>query len=101
MAWRPALPGLRRSWQTGPRRLPRTALRRRTKTRPRSRGDGMKIDSFTKIVLVAIAILLGMLVFRPIVQPAPVRAQSSEGYPFYVEPGFTTLRKPDGTAQMY
>ena len=61
----------------------------------------MKIDAFTKAVLVVIAVLLGMLVFRPIVQPTPVRAQATEGYPFYVEPGYTTLRKPDGTAQMY
>ena len=48
-----------------------------------------------------IAILLGILVFRPIIQPASVRAQTDEGYPFYVEPGYTMIRKPDGTAQMY
>jgi hypothetical protein len=34
-------------------------------------------------------------------QPAPVLAQVEEGYPFYVEPGYTTIRKPDGTAQMF
>ncbi len=27
--------------------------------------------------------------------------QSGDSYPFYVEPGYTTIRKPDGTAQMY
>lgn len=59
------------------------------------------MDKFTKIILVAIAILLGTLVLRPIVQPAPVRAQAAEGYPFYVEPGYTMIRKPDGTAQFY
>ena len=52
-------------------------------------------------MLVVIAVLLGMLVLRPMVQPAPVRAQADEGYPFYVEPGYTTIRKPDGTAQVY
>lgn len=61
----------------------------------------MKLDRFTKAMLVVIAILLGVLVFRPMVQPAPVRAQVEEGYPFYVEPGYTMIRKPDGTAQVY
>lgn len=61
----------------------------------------MKLDRLTKALLVVIAILLGALVFRPLIHPAPVRAQVEEGYPFYVEPGYTMLRKPDGTAQMY
>jgi hypothetical protein len=61
----------------------------------------MKLDRFAKAMFVIIAVLLGMLVFRPLAQPAPVRAQVEEGYPFYVEPGYTMLRKPDGTAQMY
>ena len=61
----------------------------------------MNLDRFTKAMLVVIAVLLGILVLRPIVQPAPVRAQADEGYPFYVEPGYTTIRKPDGTAQVY
>ena len=62
----------------------------------------MHLDRFTKAVLLVIAILLGVLVFRPMIQPAPVRAHQSErSYPFYVEPGYTTIRKPDGTAQMY
>jgi hypothetical protein len=61
----------------------------------------MKPDRFTKIVLVVIAALLAVLALRPVVQPAPVRAQAEEGYPFFVEPGYTMLRKPDGTAQVY
>jgi len=61
----------------------------------------MNLDRFTKIMLVLIAALLGALVLRPIAQPVPVRAQADEGYPFYVEPGYTMLRKPDGTAQYY
>ena len=61
----------------------------------------MKLDVFTKLMLAVIAALLAVLVFRPIAQPAPVRAQAAEGYPFYIEPGYTMLRKPDGSAQMY
>ena len=62
----------------------------------------MAIDRFTKAILAVIAVFLGILVFRPMFQPAPVRAQVEEGgYPFFVEPGYTTIRKPDGTAQMY
>lgn len=60
----------------------------------------MKLDNLTRGLLLIIAILLGMLVFRPMVQPVAVRAQAEDGYPFYVEPGYTTIRKPDGTAQM-
>ncbi len=61
----------------------------------------MQFDRFTKAMLVIIAILLGVVALRPMAQPIPVRAQAEEGYPFYVEPGYTTLRKPDGTSQMY
>ena len=61
----------------------------------------MKLDYFTKTISVVIAVLLGILALRPIAQPTPVRAQAEEGYPFYVEPGYTMLRKPDGTAQVY
>jgi hypothetical protein len=61
----------------------------------------MKLDHFAKAVLIVMTTLLGMLVLRPIVHPSAVRAQVEEGYPFYVEPGYTMIRKPDGTAQMY
>lgn len=61
----------------------------------------MHIDRVTKALLTAIVVLLTALLFRPVFQPTPVRAQAEDGYPFYVEPGYTTLRKPDGTAQMY
>lgn len=60
----------------------------------------MKLAAFEKALLLLIAVFLGVLAFRPLVQPAAVRAQAEEGYPFYVEPGYTTIRKPDGTAQM-
>ena len=61
----------------------------------------MLLDRVTKTLLLAIAVLLGILVFRPVVRPAPVLAQGDNAYPFYVEPGYTQIRKPDGTAQMY
>ena len=61
----------------------------------------MSLDRVTKPILIAIAILLGILVVRPVFQPAPVQAQASEAYPFFIEPGVTTIRKPDGTAQFY
>ncbi len=61
----------------------------------------MTLDRFTKAMLIVIAVLLGMVAFRPLVHPAPVQAQANEVYPFYIEPGYTTLRKPDGTAQVY
>ena len=61
----------------------------------------MTLDRFTKAMLIAIAVLLGMVAFRPIVHPAPVQAQASEAYLLYLEPGYTMLRKPDGTTQVY
>jgi hypothetical protein len=61
----------------------------------------MTLDRFTKAMLTVVAVLLGMIAFRPIVHPAPVQAEASQAYPFFLEPGYTMLRKPDGTAQVY
>lgn len=61
----------------------------------------MELDRFAKAMLVVIAVFLGILVFRPVLHPAPVLAQGDAGHPFYVEPGYTLLRKPDGTSQVY
>ena len=61
----------------------------------------MAQERFVRVMLVVIAALLGLLALRPLAQPVPVRAQVEEGYPFFVEPGYTMLRKPDGTAQVY
>jgi len=61
----------------------------------------MNVDRFTRVMLVVIAALLGLIALRPLAQPVPVRAQAEDGYPFYVEQGYTMLRKPDGTAQVY
>lgn len=61
----------------------------------------MKLDWFVKLMLSLVVLFLGALVFRPVVQPALVQAQAGDGRPFYVEPGYTMLRKPDGSGQMY
>ena len=60
----------------------------------------MHFDRTIKLLLASIALLLAALVFRPLAQPAPVQAQSDNSS-FYVEPGYTMLRKPDGSGQMY
>ena len=46
----------------------------------------MELDRWTKILLALIVVFLGILVFRPMFNPAPVLAQADAGYPFYVEP---------------
>ena len=61
----------------------------------------MRVDWFVRLTLVLITLFLGVLAFRPIVQPVPVQAQAPDGRSFYVEPGYTMLRKPDGSAQVY
>ena len=55
----------------------------------------MELDRWTKILLALIVVFLGILIFRPMLNPAPVLAQADAGYPFYVEPGYTQLRKPE------
>ncbi len=57
----------------------------------------MRFDWLTKVLLLAVAVFLGILAFRPVVQPQRVFAQDSTPYPFHIEPGTVTLRKPDGT----
>jgi hypothetical protein len=58
----------------------------------------MKLDGFVKCLLVAIALLLGIVAFRPVVHPAaPVLAQGGAPYPFHIEQGTVSLKKPDGT----
>src|ERR1017187_2749023 len=61
----------------------------------------MKLDWFVKLMLLMIVLLLAAVVFRPVVQPVPVQAQTVDSRSFYVEPGYTMLRKPDGSGQMY
>ncbi len=59
----------------------------------------MRSDLYLKTVLTVIAILLGIVAFRPAVFPAAVEAQNG-GSNLYVEPGTTLLREPDGTQQV-
>jgi hypothetical protein len=57
----------------------------------------MRLDRISKTLLLITAVFLGIIAFRPVVQPPAVRAQDSVPYPFHIEPGTVTLRKPDGT----
>ncbi len=61
----------------------------------------MKLDSTIKLLLAAAVLFLGMIALRPLLQPTPVSAQTNDTRRFYVEPGTTMLRKPDGSAQVY
>ena len=57
----------------------------------------MKTDFYTKAVLTAIAMLLAALVVR---SPRTVQAQGNHAYDIFIEPGYTSLHKPDGTMQV-
>ncbi len=61
----------------------------------------MKMDWLVKTLLGVIAVLLGVNALRPLVSPPAVRAQGGEAYSFYIEPGVTMLRAPDGSRQVY
>ena len=56
----------------------------------------MKLDWLVKSLLVVIAVLLAIVVFRPVAQPPSVLAQDGSPYPFHIEQGMVSLRKPDG-----
>jgi hypothetical protein len=60
----------------------------------------MRVDLYSKCFLTAIAILLGVIALRPVAHPASVTAASADYSYLYVEPGVTTIRKPDGTTQV-
>jgi hypothetical protein len=61
----------------------------------------MKADRQVKALLLAIAVFLALIALRPYVTPATARADSSAGYPVFVEPGVSMLRAPDGTKQVF
>jgi hypothetical protein len=63
--------------------------------------DQLKLDWLVKALLIVIAVLLGIIAFRPTMAPPVVKAQTAEGYPFYIEPGVSMLRAPDGSRQVY
>jgi hypothetical protein len=56
----------------------------------------IRIDLYTKVVLTAIALLLGVLVVRPAVHPAAVAADTN--LDLYIEPGAVSLRNLDGSS---
>jgi hypothetical protein len=58
----------------------------------------MRTDLYTRCALTVIALLLGVIALRPAVQPVAVQAQADYSR-YYVEPGTTAVRKPDGTQQ--
>ena len=53
----------------------------------------------THVLLLLNAVLLGSMIVHSLLQPDPTHAQAPESYPVYIEPGYTTLRSPDGTSQ--
>lgn len=53
-----------------------------------------------KMTFLVLGACLIALVLRPVVTPAPVRAQSEASCGVYVEPGTTTVRTPDGSMQV-
>ncbi|MGI8770845.1 MAG: hypothetical protein ACR2JE_05370 [Acidobacteriaceae bacterium] len=61
----------------------------------------MKINGQTNLLLLLIAIALCVIALRPFLTPATAGAASGEPYPFYIEPGTTMLRAPDGSRQVY
>jgi hypothetical protein len=60
----------------------------------------MKPDRQTKVLLLAIAILLALIALRPVLVPTMAHADSGGGYPVFVEPGVVMLRAPDGSKQV-
>jgi hypothetical protein len=60
----------------------------------------MKSDWLVGFLLLAIAISLGAIALRPYVAPPAVEAQAGEAQRFYIEPGTTMLRAPDGSRQV-
>jgi hypothetical protein len=61
----------------------------------------MKSITQTNLLLLVIAVLLLAIALRPIYTPHPVQAQTTDAYPFYLEPGTYLLRAPDGSSQVY
>lgn len=61
----------------------------------------MRLDFIAKCSLIVIAVSLAWLVFGPLALPPAVQAQSGQPHPFYVEPGVSMLRAPDGSRQVF
>ncbi len=61
----------------------------------------MKTVNKATLLLSLIAIALWVIALRPFLAPAHASAATGEAYPFYIEPGTTMLRAPDGSRQVY
>ena len=66
--------------------------------KPQVYTAGMKLDTFTKTALTAIALFLGAIALRPLLGPPASHAQGN-GSDLYIEPGVQTLRAPDGSRE--
>lgn len=60
----------------------------------------MKFSWLTQIMLGVIALSLGTIAVRQLSAPKVARAQSSDIYPLYIEPGTRMLRAPDNNRQV-
>jgi hypothetical protein len=71
-------------------------------TTSRSMSNSLELFSFParKFLLLVIALLLGVIAVRPYMAPPAVSAQSFAPPIFFVEPGVTMLRAPDGSQQV-
>jgi hypothetical protein len=61
----------------------------------------MKLDLFVKTMLATAVLFLGLIALRPVLNPQPVQAQSTDDYPLYFEPGAVMLRAPDNSRQVW
>lgn len=61
----------------------------------------MRKENLTVALLMIIAIAMVAIAVRPIFAPRAAEAQSTDAYPFYIEPGSELLRAPDGSKQVY
>jgi len=61
----------------------------------------MRKDTLTIALLLIIAVALVAIAIQPLLSPRTAEAQTTEIYPFYIEPGSELLRAPDGSSQVY
>jgi hypothetical protein len=61
----------------------------------------MRVDFTTRCAWIVIAVSLAWIALQPLTAPSTVKAQAGDVHPFYVEPGVTLLRSPDGSRQVY
>src|SRR5215470_7694749 len=60
----------------------------------------MKLDRQIKVLLLAIVILLAVIAARPYVMPTTAYADSTTGFPVFIEPGVHMLRAPDNSQRV-